>query len=153
MTAAPPRRRLAAAMDVPAVVRLEAACFDDPWPAGDYEMLIGSGAIEVELLEAGGVPLAYAVFQLLPGETELLRLGVAPGARRRGLARRLLTSALDRLRAGGRPACHLEVRTDNEAARALYESLGFRPAGLRRGYYRDGADAVRYVREQAFRLG
>jgi ribosomal-protein-alanine N-acetyltransferase len=143
------RRRLAAEADLPAVVRLEGACFDDPWPPGDYQMLLRSGLIEVELLEAAGEPVAYAVFQLLPGETELLRLGVAPGERRRGLARRLLAEALERLRGQGRPFCHLEVRADNEAARALYEALGFRPAGLRRRYYADGADAVRYCREPA----
>ena len=36
----------------------------------------------------------------------------------------------------------LEVRTDNEAAIALYESFGFVNVGLRRRYYRaSGADA------------
>ena len=36
----------------------------------------------------------------------------------------------------------LEVRTDNEAAIALYRSVGFDQVGLRRRYYRaSGADA------------
>ena len=37
----------------------------------------------------------------------------------------------------------LEVRVDNPAARALYDSEGFEQIGLRRGYYDGGrVDAV-----------
>ena len=43
----------------------------------------------------------------------------------------------------------LEVRTDNEPARALYESEGFAVVGLRRRYYRpSGADAYTMRRER-----
>jgi ribosomal-protein-alanine N-acetyltransferase len=42
----------------------------------------------------------------------------------------------------------LEVRTDNEAAISLYESLGFANVGLRRRYYRaSGADAYTMRRD------
>jgi [ribosomal protein S18]-alanine N-acetyltransferase len=42
----------------------------------------------------------------------------------------------------------LEVRTDNEAARALYEGERFSVVGLRRRYYRpSGADAYTMRRE------
>jgi ribosomal-protein-alanine N-acetyltransferase len=36
----------------------------------------------------------------------------------------------------------LEVSAANQAARALYESLGFIKQGQRRRYYADGADAL-----------
>jgi ribosomal-protein-alanine N-acetyltransferase len=43
----------------------------------------------------------------------------------------------------------LEVRTDNEAARALYEAEGFTVVGLRKRYYRpSGADAYTMRRER-----
>ena len=42
----------------------------------------------------------------------------------------------------------LEVRTDNDTARALYESAGFAVVGLRRRYYQpSGADAHTMRRE------
>lgn len=138
------------AVDVDALddlARLEAACLPDPWSRAELALYLGSGAIVGFRLIAApddAAALAYALFQLLPGEAELLRLGVTPQARRRGLGRRLLAAALDSLRAGGRPVCHLEVRAGNLAARTLYEALGFRLAGRRRGYYADGEDAVRY---------
>ena len=36
----------------------------------------------------------------------------------------------------------LEVREGNIAARTLYESLGFVPEFVRKGYYSDGENAV-----------
>ena len=45
-----------------------------------------------------------------------------------------------KIAAGG--VVHLEVRTDNATAIALYRSAGFTEVGLRRRYYRiSGADA------------
>jgi len=37
---------------------------------------------------------------------------------------------------------HLEVAEDNEPARALYGRFGFTPAGRRKSYYANGADAL-----------
>jgi ribosomal-protein-alanine N-acetyltransferase len=47
-----------------------------------------------------------------------------------------------------RATVFLEVRTDNDAARSLYESEGFTVVGRRRRYYRpSGADAYTMRRE------
>jgi [ribosomal protein S18]-alanine N-acetyltransferase len=43
-----------------------------------------------------------------------------------------------------RAAITLEVRYDNAAAIALYESCGFRQFGEHAHYYADGATALRY---------
>jgi ribosomal-protein-alanine N-acetyltransferase len=126
---------------------LEARSFADPWTRADLEPLFGAGAAAAFLArDAAGAAVGFALFQLLPGEAELLRIGVVPEARRRGAARRLLAAALGALAAGGRPACHLEVRAGNLPACALYERLGFVRVGLRRAYYADGEDALRYAR-------
>jgi ribosomal-protein-alanine N-acetyltransferase len=63
-----------------------------------------------------------------PGETEILNMAVDPAMRQRGIGKKLLAAAL-----GG--AVFLEVRDSNAPARALYESVGFRIVGRRRGYY------------------
>ena len=41
----------------------------------------------------------------------------------------------DEARRRGATRAFLEVATDNAPARALYDAAGYRPAGLRRGYY------------------
>lgn len=138
--------------DTADLARLERACLPDPWSEEELALGFGSGALAAWRLVAAGSPadtLGYALFQLLPGECELLRLGVVPAARRRGFGAALTSATLDRLAADGRPVCHLEVRAGNSAARALYERLGFLVVGRRRAYYPDGEDAVRYRREAA----
>ena len=145
--AAPFEFRVADARELDLLAELEARCFDDPWSRSDLEPLLDSGACEADLaVDENGAALGYALFQLLPGEVELLRIGTVPEARRRGIARELLTHALPRLAERGRTVCHLEVRAGNSAAHALYAALGFALAGRRRAYYENGEDAVRYSR-------
>ncbi len=94
--------------------------------------------------------LAYARWGLVPavGEAELLRIVVRPEARGRSLGRRLMRASTEALRDLGITELHLEVRVSNEAARRLYEAEGWRVAGLRKGYYRDGEDAVLYEKSR-----
>jgi [ribosomal protein S18]-alanine N-acetyltransferase len=68
-------------------------------------------------------------------EAEVLTLAVLPEARRRGRARSLMQAALNSCRARGVRDVFLEVAADNTGARALYQALGMREGGRRRGYY------------------
>jgi ribosomal protein S18 acetylase RimI-like enzyme len=72
-----------------------------------------------------------------------MTVGVVPAARRSGTGRRLLDTLLtEAVRRGAREA-FLEVRADNDAARAMYRDAGFDEIGVRRGYYAGGrVDAV-----------
>ena len=90
----------------------------------------------------------WARWRAIPvaGEAELVRLAVAPSARRQGLGRALLRASEAGLCAAGIDTLHLEVRVSNLAARALYEAEGWREVGLRRGYYRDSEDAALYTK-------
>lgn len=61
------------------------------------------------------------------GESWIFSLGVAPSRRGKGLARTLMTQALETVRAEGASTVRLWVEPGNDPARALYESLGFTP--------------------------
>ena len=74
-------------------------------------------------------------------EAEILTLAVDPSHRRQGLARALLTAAIDSLRKAGSNWLFLEVESGNESARGLYQSLGAVAVGRRPRYYEHGADA------------
>jgi ribosomal-protein-alanine N-acetyltransferase len=139
--------RPASLVDLERITWLETTCFADPWPApllrGEF---VHPGAV---LLVAGSdidAPGGYACLRLGGGEAELLRVAVAPAARRQGLATALITSGLARVGRAGARRCHLEVRVDNAPARAVYERLGFTATGTRPRYYRDGTDALIYSR-------
>jgi ribosomal-protein-alanine N-acetyltransferase len=97
--------------------------------------------------------IGYAVIGLLGGrifpESEVHTIGVDPARQGRGIGYALLRRLLDDADAHGGPV-FLEVRTDNIAARTLYERNGFVTVGLRKNYYRpSGADAYTMKREPA----
>ncbi|MFP3940281.1 MAG: ribosomal protein S18-alanine N-acetyltransferase [Thermoanaerobaculia bacterium] len=129
--------------DLPAVVTLERASFDDPWSERllDAELAHRSSLALLATGE-GGTVLGYAAFRRAADQAELVRIAVAPEARSHGVGRRLVEEGVERLRRGGVRRCFLEVRTGNAAARKLYAGLGFRRFGLRRAYYADGSDAL-----------
>jgi ribosomal-protein-alanine N-acetyltransferase len=84
----------------------------------------------------------FVLASAIAGQSEILTLAVVPARRRAGLGQALLQAAMAEAGRRGAGEMFLEVATGNAAARALYESAGFRAAGLRRRYYADGADAL-----------
>ena len=88
-------------------------------------------------------PLGYALAWWVVDELQLLALGTLPGARRCGIARRLLAELMAAARAAGARRVTLEVARSNAAARALYASVGFVEFNVRKAYYRaTGDDAL-----------
>ena len=76
-------------------------------------------------------------------EAHITLLVVHPDYQRQGLGRTLLVALLQVAQKRGLARATLEVRTSNQAARSLYQQLGFEVAGHRRGYYTDtGEDAL-----------
>jgi len=120
------------------VTDLEQATFQDAWgPLAGHERVL---AFE---------PEAYSRWSVVPAaqEAELLRIAVAPEARRRGQGRQLLEASERVLMDQGITTLHLEVRCSNQAARHLYESSGWTLQRTRTAYYRDGEDAAIYCKQ------
>ncbi|OBI27334.1 ribosomal-protein-alanine N-acetyltransferase [Mycobacterium sp. E1386] len=116
---------------------------DDPWPAAAFNRELASPHNHYVGARAGGKLVGYAGISRLgrtpPFEYEVHTIGVDPAYQGQGTGRRLLDELLVFAHGG---VVFLEVRTDNEAAIALYRSVGFEQIGLRRRYYRaSGADA------------
>ncbi|MGH3915339.1 MAG: ribosomal protein S18-alanine N-acetyltransferase [Pseudonocardiaceae bacterium] len=126
--------------DVPRCTELERALFagDDPWSPNAFLQALAAGHHYVAAREGGSL-IGYAGLARVGAEAEVHTLAVDPGHQGRGIGRALLRALLGHA-AGA--TVFLEVRTDNEAAIALYRSEGFTVIGTRRGYYRpSGADA------------
>jgi len=128
----------ATAAQAPAMASAHAQAFDTPWREDEFEDLLDGEGIFGFVAEDDD-PLGVVLCRTAAGEMEILTLGVAPWARRRGVARALLTAALGAARQGRVAEAFLEVAIDNDAGCALYESIGFRRAGFRKAYYDRGA--------------
>lgn len=68
--------------------------------------------------------MGFSTFAARP-RLNLHDLSVVPQFRGRGVGRALTEAVIERARAAGCSAVSLEVRQDNDTARALYRSLGF----------------------------
>jgi ribosomal-protein-alanine N-acetyltransferase len=132
--------------DLPQVVAIERRAFPTPWsPAMFVLELSKSSSIAVGAFVSdrrrGRSLVAYLIASRYADTWHLMNVAVDPPLRRRGLARALLGELIGRV-GEGEPIT-LEVRPSNTGAIALYESFGFRAAGLRPRYYRDtGEDAL-----------
>lgn len=138
--------------DAARCAELEAQLFDgdDPWPARAFLAELAVKHNHYEAARAGDKLVGYAgiarLGRIRPFEYEIHTIGVDPAHQGRGIGRQLLARLLDFARGG---TIFLEVRTDNAAAIALYESEGFTRVGMRKRYYRvSGADAYTMKRER-----
>ena len=117
---------------------LEAQLFDgdDPWPAVAFERELAAAHNHYVAARTNGILVGYAGISRLgrkpPFEYEVHTIGVDPPYQGQGIGRRMLVELLEFADGG---VVYLEVRTDNEAAIALYEKLGYEREGLRRAHY------------------
>ena len=129
--------------DIPRVCEIEALCFPDPWSAASFESeLSGLNPAVYFVAEEDGVVVGHMGMWHILDEGHITNVAVAPEARRRGIGRALVEKSLKTGSENGLKAFTLEVRTSNRAAIALYESLGFDGAGVRKNYYGNGEDAL-----------
>ena len=145
-------RRLAYG-DLTRVVAIERRAFPAPWSLPMFLLELSKPGGVALAAEEDGEVIGYLVCSRFDDNWHVTNVAVAAHRRRRGVARALLTSLLQRL---GDPDARLtlEVRMSNTGARALYEGLGFLAAGVRRRYYSDnGEGALVMCRTPATRRG
>ncbi|MDQ2691538.1 MAG: ribosomal protein S18-alanine N-acetyltransferase [Chloroflexota bacterium] len=124
--------------DVPAVVGLDQKSFSLPWPERSFRYeLTGNPASRCWVAELDGQVVGMIVVWLIGDEAHVATLATLPDFRRRGIAKRLLSYALQHLMREGARSSFLEVRESNLAAQALYRMFGYTETGRRRRYYRD----------------
>lgn len=115
---------------------LHKQCFPDrPWSESDFADLKKSGC-EIVASENG-----FIVWRVVADEAEIITIGVAPKARRQGIAETMILLMEQELKKSSVVNVFLEVSKVNYPAKKLYEKMGFLPAGTRPKYY-DGTDAI-----------
>jgi len=136
--------RLADTGDIDRIAEMEQICFpEDPWSreavAAEFS---GLNATRYYAAEEDGQIIAYAGIWLIPPEGYITNVAVLPECRRRGIASAVLGRMTNDCLEEGVTDVTLEVRVSNAPGIALYKSLGFTEAGIRRKYYSDGEDAL-----------
>ncbi|SFX29117.1 GNAT family N-acetyltransferase/peptidase C39 family protein [Marinospirillum alkaliphilum] len=143
--------RTATLDDLPALLALEQRCFTgDRLSRRQFRWLMQRGHAAIRLLEAetDGEPrlVAYVLLLFHRGTTlaRIYSVAVDPDWRGQRLGEQLMQEAERLALDEGCSMLRLEVRTDNSAAIALYERLGYRQFGQYADYYEDHTDALRF---------
>ena len=152
------RVRQAVQADLLAVLRIERASFDQPWPFPAFERYLGEPGFLVadeDDRETGGADerglqtpnvVGYVVADLIPNHGRPLGhvkdIAVHPDRRGKGLGAKLLERALTVLDDRGARSVKLEVRASNDRAVSLYADYGFEYLRTMPRYYDDGEDAL-----------
>jgi ribosomal-protein-alanine N-acetyltransferase len=129
----------ATADDLAAVSALQHRTFTNPWSPESmrWELEHTDVARLYVAREEGGQIVAYCACWMVFDELHINSLAVDPSHRRQGVARALLSAVFAEAVASGARSATLEVRRSNDAARALYEGLGFAVEAIRRDYYQN----------------
>jgi tRNA threonylcarbamoyl adenosine modification protein YeaZ/ribosomal-protein-alanine acetyltransferase len=129
--------RAATRDEVAAVEALQSRTFSNPWAAESIRWeLEHTDVARLYVMRAPDTRVvAYCACWIIFDELHINSLAVDESWRRRGVARRLLDTVLREAAAEGARSATLEVRRSNDAARALYEGLGFHVDAVRRDYY------------------
>ncbi len=132
--------------DLAEVDCIEAMSFSEPWPAEAFRSELVSDRARglVATLGEGEDErvVGFSLCWVVADELHLLVLAVHPYHRRRGVASALVEEIEWRAIGEQLAFIDLEVRPSNAAARALYESMGFRVVGRRPRYYNNHEDAL-----------
>ena len=131
-------RRLTYA-DLPQVIAIERRAFPTPWSLAMFvlELSKPTGICLAALIEDRIV--GYLVCSRYDTVWHLMNVAVDTRLLRRGIASALIARLFE-LADEPSEQYTLEVRTSNDAAIKLYEGVGFRAAGRRRGYYHDNRE-------------
>lgn len=128
--------------DLTAVERLERGSYPTPWSRSMFAGELAKpssvclGAFDAESGELQG----FLIISRYVDAWHVMNVAVAPEHRRRGIATALLERLFELTGGESRRGYTLEVRVSNVGAIALYERLGFKPRGIRRGYYTDNRE-------------
>jgi ribosomal-protein-alanine N-acetyltransferase len=130
--------------DLAEIEEIERRSYPTPWSrsmfAGELAKpsSICLGAFEAE--GEDGALVGYLIVSRYVDAWHVMNVAVDPEHRGRGVGTMLLERLFDLTADDARRGYTLEVRVTNVKAIDLYERLGFRSRGLRRGYYTDNRE-------------
>jgi ribosomal-protein-alanine N-acetyltransferase len=127
--------------DLSAIEEIELRSYPTPWSRSMFAgELAKPSSMSLGAFEAGGRLLGYLIISRYVDAWHVMNVAVDPGERRKGIASALLTRLFELTADESRRGYTLEVRVSNIGAIKLYERLGFRSRGVRRGYYTDNRE-------------
>ncbi|MCD7905722.1 MAG: tRNA (adenosine(37)-N6)-threonylcarbamoyltransferase complex dimerization subunit type 1 TsaB [Clostridiales bacterium] len=128
--------------DIDSMAEIEKKCFAVPWfkkmILDDYK----NGLTYYIICEKGGKVIGYGGMWHVINEGHITNIALTPEEQGRGLGRRLVNEIIKLAKEKHMIGITLEVRAGNKKAIKLYESVGFKPEGIRPEYYSDNKESA-----------
>jgi ribosomal-protein-alanine N-acetyltransferase len=126
--------------DLNAIEAIEKRSYPTPWSRSMFASELAKPASICLGAFEGDELAGYLIVSRYVDAWHVMNVAVSPDHRRHGIAQTLLSHLFELTADDGRRGYTLEVRVSNDGAIALYERLGFRSSGIRRGYYTDNRE-------------
>lgn len=117
------------------VAAIEAVSFSMPWSLQAFTDTVERQNYRYFVAEEAEEILGYCGFTYVLDEAEIPNVCVKATARQKGVGKQMMQVLLDEAEKLGITVLYLEVRESNQAARHLYEVLGFKADGIRKNFY------------------
>jgi ribosomal-protein-alanine N-acetyltransferase len=122
------------------IERIERRSYPTPWSRSMFASEIAKpSSICLGAFENGDL-LGYLIISRYVDAWHVMNIAVDPDYRGRGVARALFDRLFELTAGDDTRGYTLEVRVSNQEAIRLYDRLGFRSKGVRRGYYTDNRE-------------
>lgn len=132
--------------DMPQVLEIEAASFDQPWTEEDFMSALRERNVIGMVAEHGRDIFGFMVYELHRSDLHVLDLAVRPDSRRQGVGRQMVDRLKGKLSQQRRHRIVATVRESNLAAQFFWKEMGFRCVKVEREHYEDtGEDGYEFV--------
>ena len=126
--------------DLNAIEEIERSSYPTPWSRSMFASELAKPSSLCLGAFDGDSLIGYLIISRYVDAWHVMNVAVRPDHRRQGIASLLLNRLFELTAGRSRRGYTLEVRVSNAGAIRLYEELGFRPRGVRRGYYTDNRE-------------
>ena len=130
-------------------LKLDAISLKGLWTKSQWEKELTDpkriciGVIDLKTKKLLGLCSAWLVID----ELHITCIAVHPVHQRKGLGKFLISDLIKRSNSLATNQIYLEVKDTNEPAKAFYKSMGFKIIGNRPRFYKDGSDALIFLRQ------
>ena len=121
--------------DLPEVLVIEQETYSLPWSGKTFRDALQQEYYHFLKVRCGEELAGYCGYLRSFETADVTNVTVRKDFRRRGVGEAMLRQLMEEGRRDGIERFSLEVRSSNTAAIRLYDKLGFRQEGVRRGYY------------------
>jgi len=120
------------------VWEIEKLCFSIPWSLKAFMMEVEENKCAYYVVaKREEKVIGYGGMWIILDEAHVTNIAVHPNFRRQGVGEAIIRNLMEKAVQLGIDKMTLEVRVSNHVAQNLYRKVGFKEAGIRKGYYTD----------------